>query len=219
MHSPARSTSQSCAAARPKLRSIRATRAALGAPCLRLAAPPPCGPDRGGARRRTLPDSAEQARRSAEPRRLDLPAWALVACAFGGAAGGKPLVMTMTTPWRVAPGLEAGLVESHVRSLQVSHLTDVATSDQHTVKPLVQRQGGFRASCRRPRQPGFPLAGGRLDYVGGTTGRGARLSSQRARHQSLYLAGCRAGEPVDHLDGYNLMGWRQAGLRSGPCRT
>lgn len=107
------------------------------------------------------------------------------------------------------------IVSAHVRSLQGAHLTDVQSSDQHTVKPWFDGKVDFAPPVRDLAADGFPLLGGRLDYVAGHPA--AALVFQHNKHfinVFVWPAAAGAAPPADVLGrrGYNLVSWRQGDL-------
>ncbi|HYZ63680.1 MAG TPA: anti-sigma factor [Acetobacteraceae bacterium] len=105
------------------------------------------------------------------------------------------------------------IVTSHVRALQPGHLLDVASSDQHTVKPWFDGRLDFAPPVKDLGPAGFPLAGGRLDYVGGRNV--AALVYYRRQHPIDVFIWPESGEsaPVaSSRNGYNVLRWTHAGM-------
>jgi anti-sigma factor RsiW len=106
--------------------------------------------------------------------------------------------------------LATQLIASHVRSLMADHLTDVASSDQHTVKPWLDVKLDFAAPVVDLSGDGFPLIGGRLDYLDNHSV--AALVYQRRKHFiNLFIwpttpADSKEQKMVEH-QGYHLVHW------------
>ena len=106
--------------------------------------------------------------------------------------------------------LAADVFTSHVRSLMPGHLTDVLSSDQHTVKPWFNGKLDYSPPVYDFAGRGYPLIGGRLDYVGGSSV--AALVYARRQHMINVVlwptARSRAQGPATQTrQGYHLLHW------------
>ena len=106
------------------------------------------------------------------------------------------------------------VVAGHIRALQPGHLTDVASGDQHAVKPWFDGRLDFAPPVKDLASAGFPLIGGRLDYLGGRAV--AALAYQRRQHViDLFIwpqPGAAHDAVADERTGYNVLRWRRDGM-------
>jgi anti-sigma factor RsiW len=107
------------------------------------------------------------------------------------------------------------VVTSHIRSLMANHLMDVVSTDQHTVKPWFDGKLDFAPPVRDLAKEGYPLVGGRMDYLEHRTV--AVLVYHRALHPiNLYVwpAADNRGLPVQQqtIQGYNVLSWKNDGF-------
>ncbi len=164
--------------------------------------------------------SLEEARRQAqspETRRRE-NAWWRGLQVFGQwsfipsmAALAATLMLVLGNPQTNAP-IQNELLASHVRSMLANHLVDVQTSDQHAVKPWFNGKIDFSPPVVDLAADGFPLIGGRVDYINGRVV--AALVYRRHGHViNLFVwPGAKVERSETMHDGYNLVEWSGGGL-------
>ena len=154
--------------------------------------------------------------REAQPRetivhgRIARWSWAAVAALLLLASAALILEMNQRSDRTLA----SEIVADHVRSLMATHLTDVATSDQHTVKPWFTGKVDFSPQVRDLSADGFELIGGRLEYVDGHSA--AAIVYRRRKHVINLFTW-----PISSTDqeprstaqqGFNLVEWTHSGM-------
>jgi anti-sigma factor RsiW len=141
---------------------------------------------------------------------------------FGGFAVGSALSAAVAATLVIAvvrndqnQQIAGEVVSAHLRSLQAGHLTDVETSDQHTVKPWFNGKLDVAPPVIDLTAQGFTLIGGRLDYINGQPV--ASIVYRRRKHViNLFVAqslgAAVKGTKDESVQGFNLRHWRQEGL-------
>ena len=156
--------------------------------------------------------SLEQAIAAPPRRRPRIAPWAA-----GGAisAIAASLAIVAVAPTFGDAQVESQLVASHVRSLLANHLTDVETSNQHVVRPWFNGKIDFSPPVPELADKGFPLVGGRLDYLEG------KVVPAIVYHRRLHTLNVFVwpSKGIDLLsartsrrDGYSLIEWKRGGL-------
>lgn len=145
------------------------------------------------ALRRQLRSTLRRSAAASAPTALRAPGWLayaasiLIAVAVG--SGGTVLL----TGERQNDTIANEVIDSHLRSLLGTHLTDVASSDKHTVKPWFAGRTDLSPPGVDLAAKGFPLIGGRLDLV---QGKPIPALVYRAGKHIIKSSSCRPGQAI-----------------------
>ena len=148
-------------------------------------------------------------------RRPSVLEWFAVAAAvvFGLILGAR--VISSVSGQRQTNLVAQEIAASHIRSLQPGHLFDVQSTDQHTVKPWFDGKLDFAPPVTDFANKGFPLVGGRLDYLDNRDV--AALVYQRQKHLINVFIWPAESKPaklpeIQTIQGYNLAFWWRDGM-------
>lgn len=134
-------------------------------------------------------------------RRLAIPAIALAGA------------LAASLAFLLLPGADNELLTAHLRALQPGHLTDVASNDQHNVKPWFDGRLDYAPPVKDLSSQGFPLTGGRLDYLAGRPV--AALVYRRQQHViDVFVWPNASGQPrmSRPANGYQTVSWTDEGF-------
>jgi anti-sigma factor RsiW len=139
------------------------------------------------------------------------------------ATAAAALLLFAVLAWKFIPsqrtpspsGLADEAIAEHIRSLMPGHLSDVVSTDQHTVKPWFDGRLDFSPPVTDFAAQDFPLLGGRLEYLGHRPA--AALVYGRRKHIINVFIEPAPGEP-DRVEtraasqGYNAFSWTRNGM-------
>ncbi len=149
---------------------------------------------------------------------LRIPAWQWISVAAA-------MLIVASVSWYAWPRIQnsassspftaAEVIDAHIRSLQPGHLTDVASTDQHTVKPWFNGKLAFVPPVKDFADEGFPLIGGRLDVLAGQNV-AALVYSRRKHIINVFVLPTKEPDTNIHppglRQGYQWRHWRHQGM-------
>jgi len=147
------------------------------------------------------------------------PKWnpIVLAWTYSSVAIAVMAILGLAVFWTQQPRVPALVYEGvadHVRSLQVTHLIDIASSDQHTVKPWFAGKLDYSPQVVDLAPSGYPLIGGRLDVLDHRNV--AAIIYQRRKHYiNLFIWPAGAESLRDRFyeeNGYHALGWTKSGM-------
>jgi anti-sigma factor RsiW len=173
---------------------------------------------------RTPADPRASLERRGARRRMVLLPWAT---GLGGALLASVLTLAVVAPGALDPHRGEGIanlqtaeaseaVSAHTRALLVDHPIEVASSDQHTVRPWLSARLNFVPPVTDFAPQGYPLVGARRDVLSGETA--AALVYRHGAHViSVFVrpvdpSATRAAEATRVVRGFNVIERTQGGL-------
>lgn len=192
-----------CARCAAALKTYRDMKAAIATADMRFTAP---------AQLRQRIEAALPQSHGTTSRRSLLASFAMGSAVSAMAATGiVAIVLRNDDEQRIA----SEVVSAHLRSLQAGHLTDVLSTDQHTVKPWFNGRLDVSPPVIDLTALGFTLIGGRLDYIDGRA-IGAVVYKRRAHVINLFVAQTpnttHSAARTEDVQGFNTRHWRNRGL-------
>jgi anti-sigma factor RsiW len=193
----------SCSRCATELAGVRETRRMLAAHRLSFSAPP------------SLTAAIE--RKIPMPERTVSRRAALKGFALGGAMSALAAASVGVVVFRQDDDnrILGEAISAHLRSLQADHLTDVLSTDRHTVKPWFNGRIELAPPVMDLTGKGFTLIGGRLDYLDGKPA-AALVYRRRVHVINLFVAqrlGFTNGAPrFEVVQGFNILRWNELGL-------
>lgn len=159
------------------------------------------------------------------PAKADKPRWDWLHFGewekFGAVAAATAGVTWVAALQLNGPSQDALMMEQVIagygRSVLTNHVTDVATSDQHTVKPWLSSKLPFSPAVTDLTTAGFPLIGGRLDLLDNRPV-AALVYGHRQHLINLFVWPDQKPDrttpmQTSSLHGYNLLHWTDAGMK------
>lgn len=194
----------SCPGCTDRLREVRDFRATIAPAALRYSAP--------ASLRARIEGKLPAPPAAASSRRAVIKGFALGATLSALAASGVLVMVMRSDDERRVLG---EVVSAHLRSLQAQHLTDVQSSDQHTVKPWFNGRLDVAPPVIDLTAQGFTLLGGRLDYADAKP-LAAIVYRRRVHIINLFCAPARGmarrAARMESLHGFNVRSWSENGL-------
>ena len=155
---------------------------------------------------------------AASPRvavRTTPPWWRQVAAGILIAVASSGVTFTLVNRSGQRSAAADELLASHVRSLMPGHLTDVVSTEHHTVKPWFNGRVDVSPAVPNLDGAGFPLVGGRADYVRGRVVP-VVVYARRQHMINVYAlpASSPGAAPPNDLsrNGYHFVTWRSGGI-------